>query len=127
MILTSRLEHPSVTRVAEALERRGRAIVKWLGVTPEGVLNLDDVEGFLGEGPASLITVQAVNHETGVIQPVAAAVIRKMAHAAGGGGKERKRKRKKKFFFFFFFFMVFFFFFFFPPPPPPLQYNGWCV
>ncbi|MCW5836347.1 MAG: aminotransferase class V-fold PLP-dependent enzyme, partial [Labilithrix sp.] len=34
-LVTSRLEHPSVTRVAEALEREGRARVRWLEVTRE--------------------------------------------------------------------------------------------
>src|SRR5689334_11143965 len=34
-IVTSRLEHPSVTRVAEAKERAG-GVVRWLPVTSEG-------------------------------------------------------------------------------------------
>src|SRR5579863_5338532 len=36
VLLTSRLEHPSVTRVAEALEHEGRARVVWLRATPAG-------------------------------------------------------------------------------------------
>lgn len=78
-ILTSRIEHPSVTRVAEALEREGRAKVKWVDVTREGVLDLAHLDALLAE-PANLVTVQAVNHETGVIQPVAEVTLR--AHAA---------------------------------------------
>jgi len=85
-ILTSRLEHPSVARVAEALEQEGRARVRWLRVEPSGVVDLADLERAIAETltrgePIALVTVQAVNHETGVIQPVREAVA--IAHAAG--------------------------------------------
>jgi cysteine desulfurase len=80
-IVTSRLEHPSVTRVAEALERDGRARVRWLGVTPGGAIDLEDLDRALSAGGVAVVTVQAVNHETGVIQPVEEVVAR--AHAAG--------------------------------------------
>ncbi len=80
-LVTSRLEHPSVTRVAEALEREGRAAVRWLAVTKEGTIDLADLERALSDAAPALVTVQAVNHETGVIQPVAEVVER--AHAAG--------------------------------------------
>jgi cysteine desulfurase len=79
-IVTSRLEHPSVAKVAEALEREGRARVRWLRVRPEGIIDLDDLDRALAEGPVSLVTVQSVNHETGVVQPVAETIER--AHAA---------------------------------------------
>lgn len=69
-LLTSRLEHPSVTRVAEALEREGVARVHWLGVTPDGRIDLDDLAKALHEG-AVLVAVGAVNAETGVTQPIA--------------------------------------------------------
>ncbi len=68
-LITSRLEHPSVTRVAEALAQEGKARVRWLRVTPEGVVDLEDLERALREGPTRLVAVQAVNHETGVVQP----------------------------------------------------------
>ena len=77
-LLTSRLEHPSVTRVAEALAREGRT-VRWIAVDPAGVLDLADLEAGLTKG--ALVTVQAVNHETGIIQPVAEVVA--LAKAAG--------------------------------------------
>ncbi len=60
-LVTSRLEHPSVTRVAEALEREGRARVRWLGVLPSGTIDLDDLARALDDG-AALVTVQALNH-----------------------------------------------------------------
>jgi cysteine desulfurase len=85
-ILTSRLEHPSVARVAEALEHEGRARVHWLAVLPSGVVDLAELERALAETrargePIALVTVQAVNHETGVIQPVRE--VATLAHAAG--------------------------------------------
>jgi cysteine desulfurase len=70
VLVTSRLEHPSVTRAAEALEREGRARVRWVRVEPRGVIDLQDLEAALGEGEVRLVAVQAVNSETGVVQPV---------------------------------------------------------
>jgi cysteine desulfurase len=81
VLVTSRLEHPSVLRVAEALEREGRARVRWLRVTPDGTIDLDDLRGALSEGGARLVALQAVNAETGVVQPAREAIA--MAHAAG--------------------------------------------
>jgi cysteine desulfurase len=69
-LVTSRLEHPSVARVAEALEREGRARVRWVDVRPDGVLDLDDLQRALSEGRVGLVAVQSVNSETGVVQPV---------------------------------------------------------
>jgi cysteine desulfurase len=71
VLVTSRLEHPSVTRVAEELEREGRARVRWVRVRQEGALDLDDFAGALAEDGVRLVAVQAVNAETGVVQPVA--------------------------------------------------------
>jgi cysteine desulfurase len=72
VLVTSRLEHPSVTRVAEALEREGRARVRWVRVLVDGTIDLDDLERALGEGDVRLAAVQAVNSETGVVQPLGA-------------------------------------------------------
>jgi cysteine desulfurase len=74
VLLTSRLEHPSVTEVAEALEREGLLRVRWVRVREDGRIALDDLASALGEEEAPrLVALQAVNHETGVIQPVAEA------------------------------------------------------
>ena len=83
VLVTSRLEHPSVTRVAESLEREGRARVRWLEVTRGGTIDLEDLDRALTtqeEGAPRLVTVQAVNHETGILQPVIEVIAR--AHAA---------------------------------------------
>jgi cysteine desulfurase len=85
-LFTSRLEHPSVARVAEALELEGRARVRWIRVDEGGAIDLADLARGLDEARArgervALVTVQAVNHETGVLQPVREAIA--LAHAAG--------------------------------------------
>jgi cysteine desulfurase len=74
VLVTSRLEHPSVTRVAEALEREQRARVRWLRVDPAGTVDVADLERALAEGGVRLVAVQAVNSETGVAQPLAAVI-----------------------------------------------------
>jgi cysteine desulfurase len=70
VLVTSRLEHPSVTRVAEALEREGRARVRWVHARVDGTIDLDDVAKACAEGAVRLVAIQAVNSETGVVQPV---------------------------------------------------------
>jgi cysteine desulfurase len=80
-LVTSRLEHPSVVRLAEALEGRGRP-VRWLPVPASGCLRPESLDVLTDGLPAgSWLAVQAVNHETGVLQPVASLTER--AHAAG--------------------------------------------
>jgi cysteine desulfurase len=80
-LLVSRLEHPSVTSFAEAAARRGR-LVRWLEVEPSGVLALADLERALSEVPSgALVALMAVNHETGVVQPLAEAA--RLVHRHG--------------------------------------------
>jgi len=74
VLLTSRLEHPSITRVAEALESEGRAVVRWVLVRPDGTIDLEDLERATRTEGARLLAIQAVNSETGVIQPVREAI-----------------------------------------------------
>ena len=80
-LVTSRIEHPSVVRAAEALERSGRPVI-WLRVPASGRIDPDDVLAALRslKQPA-LVALMAANHETGVIQPVAEAAAIAHAHA----------------------------------------------
>ncbi len=85
-LVTSRLEHPSVTRVAERLEAVG-TVVEWASVAADGVVEADSVEAgilrALARGATEVVvSQQAVNHETGVLQPVAAVLERARAHRA---------------------------------------------
>ncbi|HEX3346243.1 MAG TPA: cysteine desulfurase family protein [Polyangiaceae bacterium] len=81
VLVTSRLEHPSVAKVAEALEREGKTRVRWLRVLPGGAVDVEDLARALAEGDVRLVALQAVNAETGVLQPVREAIA--MAHRAG--------------------------------------------
>ncbi|HEX2878604.1 MAG TPA: aminotransferase class V-fold PLP-dependent enzyme, partial [Polyangiaceae bacterium] len=81
-LVTSRLEHPSVVRVAEALMARGVPVC-WLPVPASGCLEPESVARALRElPPNSAAAVAAVNHETGVIQPISE--IAEAVHGAGG-------------------------------------------
>jgi cysteine desulfurase len=71
-IVTSRLEHPSVTRVADARAAEGRD-VRWVSVGARGRMEAEAVERALAGAPdGTVVAAAAVNHETGVIQPLAA-------------------------------------------------------
>ncbi|HSQ67367.1 MAG TPA: aminotransferase class V-fold PLP-dependent enzyme, partial [Polyangiaceae bacterium] len=67
-LLVSKLEHPSVMRVAERYEAEAR--VRWLRVTPKGAIDLDDLRAALGEGPVAAVAALAVSSEIGTIQPL---------------------------------------------------------
>ncbi len=71
-LVLSRIEHPSVVRTATALEAEG-ALVRWIDPDGSGRIDPAAVERALEElgDQARLVSLQAVNHETGVIQPVA--------------------------------------------------------
>jgi cysteine desulfurase len=81
VLVTSRLEHPSVARVAEALEREGKARVRWLRVLTLGTIDVEDLARALSEGDVRLVALQSINAETGVVQPVREAIA--LAHRAG--------------------------------------------
>ncbi|MGK3983297.1 cysteine desulfurase family protein [Sorangium sp. So ce136] len=83
-LVVSRIEHPSVTRAAEGLARRG-VEVAWVDPEPSGRVAPEALAAALDRAaavaPVRLVSLQAVNHETGVIQPVAEAAA--IAHARG--------------------------------------------
>jgi len=80
VLVTSPVEHPSVLRVAEALAREGACALHLVRLRPGGEIDLADLEAVLARGGVKLVAVQAVNQETGAIQPVAQAVA--LAHVA---------------------------------------------
>ncbi len=71
-LLLARIEHPSVTRVAERYEREGR--VRWLRVLPSGAIDLDDLRAALDEGDAQALAITAVSAEMGILQPLDTAI-----------------------------------------------------
>ncbi|MFT3764479.1 MAG: cysteine desulfurase family protein [Minicystis sp.] len=83
-LVLSRLEHPSVVRAAERLADQGVA-VEWAAPDPSGRLDpaavAEACDRAAQRAPLRLVVLQAVNHETGVIQPVAE--VAEIAHARG--------------------------------------------
>jgi cysteine desulfurase len=83
-LVLSRLEHPSVARVAEALADRGVA-VEWAAVEAGGQVDpaavVEACDRAARRAPLRLVALQAVNHETGVVQRVAE--VAEIAHARG--------------------------------------------
>lgn len=69
-IVLSRLEHPSIARIAERFEEANKP-VRWANVQANGQISLDSLKDCLDDMPAgTCVAVMAVNHETGVIQPI---------------------------------------------------------
>ncbi len=77
-LLVSAIEHASVLSgglfPSEAIER--------VGVTRQGVLDLDQLRMALEGRPPALVSIMLANNETGAVQPVAEAAA--LVHAAGG-------------------------------------------
>lgn len=82
LLIHARIEHPSVLRFGEHLARLGVEVVI-VEPTPDGRSPVEGFEAALGEaaGRPVLVSLQAVNHETGVVQPVAA--VAEVAHRHG--------------------------------------------
>jgi len=80
-VALSRLEHPSVTRVAEALASRG-VPVEWVDATPAGRAEPEAYRAALQRLPrGAVVALMAANHETGVLQPLEAVAL--VAHEFG--------------------------------------------
>lgn len=69
-LITSKIEHPSVLESFKVLEQEG-FIVTYLDVNREGEIELETVEAALQDNTA-LVSIMAVNNETGVIQDIKA-------------------------------------------------------
>ncbi len=67
-LITTSIEHPSVLEPFHMLEREGFEVT-YLSAGNDGVINLDEFEKSL-RPDTILVSVMAVNNETGVIQPI---------------------------------------------------------
>ena len=67
-IITSKIEHKSVLSCCKQLEEEGIKI-DYLEVDNNGVVNPDDVKNAIRDETA-LVSIMAVNNETGMIQPI---------------------------------------------------------
>src|ERR1700742_233717 len=64
-LLLSAIEHASVL----AGGRFPSDLVERIGVTPDGLIDLDQLRDALAEGPPALVSIMAANNETGAVQP----------------------------------------------------------
>ncbi len=82
-ILTTAGEHPSVYEVFRSLESNGEIEVVFVGLNPDGTVNLAKLEKQLTED-TTLVSVMHVNNEVGAINDLAAisALIKKKAPGA---------------------------------------------
>ncbi len=76
-LLVSAIEHASVLTGG----RFPPDLVRRIGVTPDGLIDLDQLRRALAEGPPALVSIMAANNETGAVQPIAAAA--EIVHSAG--------------------------------------------
>lgn len=67
-IVTTQVEHPAVLTLCQHLEKKGYRVT-WLGVNPDGGLDLDELRDSLTDDTA-LVSIMHANNETGVVFPV---------------------------------------------------------
>ena len=67
-IITVATEHKAVLDTCASLEKRG-AVVTYLSVSPEGLIDLDELKSNITD-KTILVCVMLANNETGVIQPI---------------------------------------------------------
>jgi cysteine desulfurase len=67
-VITTQVEHPAVLGLCQHLEKRGYRVT-WLGVGPDGMIDLDELRDSLTDDTA-LVSVMYANNETGVIFPI---------------------------------------------------------
>lgn len=71
IVITSPLEHVVVPKTLKFYEERRGFKVEKVTITPSGVIQLESLKQLLEKysGQVALVTIMAVNNETGVIQP----------------------------------------------------------
>lgn len=67
-VVSTAIEHPSITQTIAALERRG-VVVRYVGVTETGVIKIDELTAALSEKTV-LVSTSYVNSEIGSIAPL---------------------------------------------------------
>lgn len=80
IVAVSAVEHASVRRTVDWLDRHRLAKRRTLPVTPGGYVDVDYLAQVIGPGVV-LVSVMAANSETGVLNPIAE--VAEFAHAAG--------------------------------------------
>lgn len=69
LVVSTKVEHSAIRELLAEMEARGEARVQWLEVDGAGLVQLESVADAVARKPA-IVSVQWVNNETGIIQPV---------------------------------------------------------
>ncbi len=80
VIVMSEAEHSSARKLAKALAAQPGATVRWVGLMPDGSLDVVQARAFIRDD-VSLVSVMAANNETGALMPIGE--LARLAHAAG--------------------------------------------
>jgi cysteine desulfurase len=67
-IVTSSVEHPAVLETAREMQREGYPL-RVIGVTPEGLLDMESLGAGL-DSSVAVVSIMAANNETGVLMPL---------------------------------------------------------
>ncbi len=78
-VITSAIEHPAVLKSCKALEKEGFRVT-YVGVTSEGIIDMNEFAGVL-DGDTAIVSVMFANNEIGTIQPIEE--IARLAHEKG--------------------------------------------
>ncbi|MDC7126379.1 MAG: NifS family cysteine desulfurase [Spirochaetales bacterium] len=68
-MITSAIEHPSVSQVYLFLEKLG-VDVKWLPVNSQGIIDPEELKAAIDPDRTALVSIMWANNETGLINPV---------------------------------------------------------
>ncbi|MCG5523605.1 cysteine desulfurase [Ectothiorhodospira haloalkaliphila] len=68
-IITSKVEHSSILSCADQLQTEGRS-VECIRVNPNGVVDMRAMRHQLATHPEAAVSIQWINNETGVFQPI---------------------------------------------------------
>ena len=68
-IISNKAEHHAVLNALEYLEKREGFEVKWLNVSRDGIIDVDQLAGAI-RPETRLVSIMTANNETGVIQPM---------------------------------------------------------
>lgn len=69
-LISTRAEHHAVLHTLEHLERHEGFEITWLDVSPDGLINPDQLENAI-RPDTTLVSIMTANNETGVTQPMA--------------------------------------------------------
>ncbi len=79
-VVLSMAEHAGVQKLARHLAHDGRMDVDWIGLNPDGTLNIEQAQKLITPA-VSVVSVMAANNETGVLMPIGE--LARLAHEQG--------------------------------------------